>query len=90
MLQVWQLALTGFFGWGAAVEEGTDEIFDAGEDLVESEGCGVDDDRVGGGAQRGVGSIAITLVALAEFLRDSGVIGTGGGTFSGSGILLVA
>ena len=71
-------------------EEGTDEVFDAGEDLVEGEGGGVDDDGVGGGVERGVGSIAVALVALAELLKNSGVVGSGCGAVSGAGILLVA
>lgn len=84
--------LTSFFGWGAVGEERADKIFDAGEDLVQSEGGGVDDDRIGGGVERGVGSIAVALVALAELLKNCGVgvIGAGWGTVSGTGVLLVA
>ena len=71
--------LAGFFGGVAVGEERADEVFDAGEDLVEGEDGGVDDDGVRGGVERGVGAIAVTLVALAEFLKDSGAIVAGGG-----------
>ena len=75
-------------------EEGTDEVFDASEDLVEGEAGGVDDDGVGSGLQRRVGAIAVALIALTEFLKNGSMAGAGLGSegivVARAGILLVA
>jgi hypothetical protein len=83
--------LAYFFGGGAAGEERADEVFDVGEDLVEGEAGGIDDDGVGRGTKRGVGTIAIALVALADLLKDDRMVGVGRGqgAIPGAGILLV-
>ncbi len=52
---------------------GVDDLFGAGEDLIEGEDGGVDEGSVRGGAEGGVGAIAIALIALLEIAEDGGL-----------------
>ena len=49
---------------------GADDLFGAGEDLVEGHGGGVEDDGVGSGLERGFGAVAVAVVAVFQFSDD--------------------
>jgi hypothetical protein len=53
---------------------GADDLFGAGQHLVERHGGGVEDDGVWGGLERGFGAVAVAVVALFQF-ADDGLFG---------------
>ena len=53
---------------------GANDLFGAGEDLVEGHGGGVEDDGVGGGLEGRFGAVAVAVVALFQF-ADDGLFG---------------
>src|SRR5271156_1988554 len=46
-----------------------DDVFDAGDDLLEREVGGIDNHRIAGGLQRGFGARAVAPVALAQLFQ---------------------
>jgi hypothetical protein len=53
---------------------GSDDLFCAGEDLVEGHGGGVEDDGVGGGLEWGLGTVAVSIITFSE-VADDGFLG---------------
>ncbi len=53
---------------------GADDLFGAGENLIERHGGGVEDDGVCGGLEGGFGAMAVAVVALFQF-ADDGLFG---------------
>ena len=52
------------------LEVGADDLFGFFEDLFQGHGRGVEDDCVGGGLERGFGTVAVAVVALFEVAED--------------------
>jgi hypothetical protein len=53
---------------------GADDLFGAGENLIERHGGGVEDDCVLSGLEGGFGAVAVAVVALFQF-ADDGLLG---------------
>jgi len=53
---------------------GADDLFGAGQNLIERHGCGVEDDGVRGRLEGGFGAVAVAVVALFQF-TDDGLFG---------------
>ena len=53
---------------------GADDLFGAGENLIQGHGSGVEDDGVGSGLEGGFGAVAVAVVALFQF-ADDGLLG---------------